>query len=53
MGVKNYVAPRDVEVVFDKPLDVGEFLQKESLTSRSGVGPLSRFIAERIQALLG
>jgi len=52
LGQGRYVGPRQADVRFDEPLDVHQFLQEQSLDSRSGVKPLTQFLSQRVQTLL-
>ena len=49
LGKGSYPTPRDAILRFGEPVDVRAFLQERSLDTKSGVEPLTRFMAEAIQ----
>jgi hypothetical protein len=52
LGKARYLGFRKAEINFDAPIDVENFLVKNRLNHKSGVGPLTELIRTRIQALL-
>jgi 1-acyl-sn-glycerol-3-phosphate acyltransferase len=52
LGKARYLGKRKVVIRFDDPIDLAEFLEKNQLNPKTGVGPLTSLIRERIQALL-
>lgn len=52
LGKARYLGKRKVEIRFGDPIDLAEFLEKNQLNPKTGVGPLMSLIRERIQALL-
>jgi hypothetical protein len=48
---EHYPAPRRAEVIFGEPVDVLHVLQERKLTAKTGVGPMTELLRERIQAL--
>jgi 1-acyl-sn-glycerol-3-phosphate acyltransferase len=53
LGKARHLGRRKAEIVFGEPIDVGVFLDENSLNSKSGVIPLTEMIRERIQGMLG
>jgi hypothetical protein len=49
LGKGSYPTPRDAIVRFGEPVDVRAFLQERSLDVKTGVEPLTQFMAEAIQ----
>jgi hypothetical protein len=49
LGDGSYPAPRDAVVRFGEPVDVRAFLRERGLDAKSGVEPLTQFMAESIQ----
>jgi hypothetical protein len=49
LGKGSYPAPRDAAIRFGEPVDVRAFLRERSLDAKSGVEPLTQFMAEAIQ----
>jgi len=47
-----YAGPREVDVIFDEPVDVAAFLESRSLGAKTGVRPLTELLGQRIQRLL-
>jgi len=52
IGTALYAAPRKAHVRFDTPIDVKGFLEEGGFTVKTGVGPLTELLAERIQTML-
>ena len=52
MGKAGYPSPRDVHVRFGEPVNVRTFLIKRSCDSKTGVGPLTAFLSEKINAMM-
>lgn len=51
-GRDRYPSPRRAKVVFDEPVDVREYLQREGLNAKTGVRPMTELLRRRIQALM-
>ena len=47
-----YASPRDVDVKFGEPIEIGTFLRENQLSFRTAVGPLTALVSERIQTML-
>lgn len=52
LGTGTYPGRRTAEVVFGEPVDVAQFLAAGRLNSKTGVGPLTELLRERIRKLL-
>ncbi len=48
----NYPTPWDVHVRFSDPIEVKGFLKEHSLDAKTGVGPLTALLSEKIQSML-
>jgi len=51
-GKGSYLGKRKAEVRFGGPVDTKAFLEERNLNSKTGVGPLTELIRERIQKLM-
>ena len=51
-GQGAYPSPCEAHIRFAEPIEVNAFLEERSLTTKSAVGPMTRLIAEEIQAML-
>ena len=49
LGEGSYPAPQDVFVRFDKPVEVSDFLRQRSLDYKTGIGPMTHYLAASIQ----
>ncbi|MDA1044507.1 MAG: lysophospholipid acyltransferase family protein [Verrucomicrobia bacterium] len=52
LGEGEYPVLREAHVRFDEPLEVNAFLADRGLEMKTGVGPLTQHVAERIQSML-
>lgn len=53
LELERYPAPRQATITFGEPIDAGRFLTDHGLNSKSGVGPMTQLLHQRLRELLG